>query len=113
VADSGRSSGDIAGWTLKAGKNKTALVGEIETESLMVETEVSLLWQNDAGLGVPLFTFVPKGRHLDMQKIALQSNIALNGVYEYLFVKGALQNVINDLILGWDNVECAAKISVI
>jgi hypothetical protein len=90
-AQSDRSYADIVGWSFKGGRNKMEWVAEVETEASLAEAGISGLWQNDAELGVPLFVFVPKGRRVEAQKIALRSNVALNGVYEYSFVNGAFQ----------------------
>ncbi|MGH7259665.1 MAG: hypothetical protein ACREI9_03155 [Nitrospiraceae bacterium] len=90
-AESDRSYADIVGWSFKAGRNKVEWVAEIETEDSLAAIGASGRWQDDTGLGVPLFVFVPKGRRVDAQKIALRSNVTLNGVYEYSFVNGAFQ----------------------
>jgi len=90
-AQSDRSYADIVGWSFKGGRNKMEWVAEVETEASLAEAGITGLWQNDVGLGVPLFVFVPKGRRVDAQKIALRSNVTLNGVYEYSFVSGAFQ----------------------
>jgi hypothetical protein len=90
-AESDRSYADIVGWTFKAGKNKVEWVAEVETEESLTAAGLSGRWQDDLGLGVPLFVFVPKGRRVEAQKIALRSNVMLNGIYEYSFVNGAFQ----------------------
>ncbi len=90
-AESDRSYADIIGWTFKAGRNKMEWVAEVETEDSLMAAGTSGRWQDDMGLGVPLFVFVPKGRRAQAQTIALRSNITLNGVYEYSFVNGAFQ----------------------
>ncbi len=90
-AQTDRSYADIVGWSFKAGRNKVEWVAEIETEASLAEAGISGLWQNDVGMGVPLFVFVPKGRRVEAQKLALRSNVTLNGVYEYSFVNGAFQ----------------------
>ena len=90
-AESDRSYADIIGWTFKAGRNKMEWVAEVETEESLTAAGLGGRWQDDLGLGVPLFVFVPKGRRVEAQKIALRSNVTLNGVYEYSFVNGAFQ----------------------
>ena len=90
-AESGRSYADIVGWTFKAGKNKVEWVAEVETDESLSETGTGGRWQDDTGLGVPLFVFVPKGRRAEAQQMALRSSVTLNGVYEYAFVNGAFQ----------------------
>jgi hypothetical protein len=90
-AESDRSYADIVGWSFKGGRNKVEWVAEVETEASLAEAGIGGLWQSDRGLGVPLFVFVPKGRRVEAQKIALRSNVTLNGVYEYSFVNGAFQ----------------------
>ena len=82
---------DIVGWTLKAGKRKAEWVAEVETDESLAEAGTGERWQDDTGLGVPLFVFVPRGRRKEAQQAALRANVVLNGVYEYAFVNGALQ----------------------
>ncbi len=90
-AESDRSYADIIGWTFRAGRNKMEWVAEVETEESLTTTGPGGRWQDDLGLGVPLFVFVPKGRRVEAQKTALRANITLNGIYEYSFVNGAFQ----------------------
>jgi hypothetical protein len=85
------SYADIIGWTFKAGRNKMEWVAEVETEDSLTAAGTSGRWQDDMGLSVPLFLFVPKGRRVEAQTIARRFNITLNGVYEYSFVNGAFQ----------------------
>jgi hypothetical protein len=89
--ESDRSYADIIGWTFKAGRNKMEWVAEVETDESLAAAGTGRRWQDDTGLGVPLFVFVPKGRRMDAHKIALRADITLNGVYEYSFVNGAFQ----------------------
>lgn len=90
-AESDRISADIIGWTFRAGRNKMEWVAEVETEESLAAARAGGRWQDDLGLGVPLFVFVPKGRRVQAQTVALRSNLTLNGVYEYSFVNGAFQ----------------------
>lgn len=91
AAESGRNCADIMGWTFKSGRNTVEWVAEVETQESLADPGATGRWQDAMGFGVPLFVFVPKGRRADAQAIALQANVALNGVYEYAFVNGAFQ----------------------
>ncbi len=90
-AESDRIDADIIGWTFRAGRNKMEWVAEVETEESLPAAGTSGRWQDDLGLGIPLFVFVPKGRRVEAERVALRSNLTLNGVYEYSFVNGAFQ----------------------
>lgn len=74
---------DILVWREDSGRRMVEWIAEVESEESLSASRADRRWQNGAGLGVPFYLFVPKGRRAAAQRRALVAGVTFNGIYEY------------------------------
>ncbi len=79
---------DIVGWFVTAGGNTMEWMAEVETEDSLLDPQTVDHWKKSAVRGVPFYLLVPKGLKEQAGKLAHESDMLFNGIYEYLFVNG-------------------------